>query len=263
MALTFTILGSGTSTGVPVLTCPCRVCRSKNPKNQRLRASAWIQTRGKSLLIDTSTDLRQQALRAKIPRVDAVLYTHPHTDHMHGIDELRSFNFSQRTSIPLHGNDWTCSELRERFGYIFRPGPVEGGGIPLLTLHEIPGGENTPETITIEGVPIRPIPLKHGSKDCLGYRVDSVAYVTDCSYIPALSFDRLKDLQVLVLDCVRLEPHRTHLNLDRALEVVSQVRAKKTYLTHLGHDFDHAVWSRPGKLPKGVHLAYDGLKIRT
>ena len=221
----------------------------------------WIQTRGKSLLIDTSTDLRQQALRAKISRIDAVLYTHPHTDHVHGIDELRAFNFSQMASIPLYGNDWTCEELSNRFGYIFNPSQPEGGGIPRLILNLIPGGENPPESLKIEGVEVIPLPLKHGSKDCLGYRIDSVAYVTDCSHIPDLSMVRLKGIDVLVLDCVRLEPHRTHLNLDRALEVAAQVRAKKTFLTHLGHDFDHAVWSRKGKLPKGVHLAYDGLKI--
>ncbi len=255
-AVTLTVLGCGTSTGVPLIGCDCAGCRSRNPKNKRLRASAWIQTRGKSLLIDTSTDLRQQALREKIRRVDAVLITHPHADHIHGIDELRSFNYIQRATIPIYGNEWTCEELRQKFSYIFKPGPVEGGGIPQLELHQF---ENISQSLEIAGVPVTPISLLHGTKECIGYRIESVAYVTDCSYIPEISLDRLRGLNVLVLDCLRLAPHGTHLNLDQALEIVSKVRPKRTYLTHLGHDFEYAKWSR--KLPKGVRLAYDGLKI--
>ncbi len=258
-SVTLTVLGSGTSTGVPLLGCKCKVCRSRNPKNQRLRASAWVQTQGKSILIDTATDLRQQAFREKILRVDAVLYTHPHADHIHGIDELRSFNFLQNASIPLFGNAWTCEELNEKFGYIFRrTAPVEGGGIPQLELTQI---DSSSEVIDIKGFSVIPISLSHGSKESVGYRFDSVAYITDCSYIPPSSLDRLKGLSVLILDCLRLEPHGTHFHLDQALKVVSELRPKQTFLTHLGHDFDHAVWRK--KLPKGVALAYDGLKIRS
>lgn len=254
--LKFTILGSGTSTGVPLIGCKCSVCRSKNPRNQRLRASAWVQWAGKNFLIDTSTDLRQQALRAKIPRVDAVLFTHPHADHIHGIDELRSFNFIQQAPIPVYGNAWTCSELREKFNYIFQTQVVEGGGIPRLQLNEI-----APETqaIDINGFSVIPIPYSHGSKECLGYRFDSIAYIPDCSYIPSLSLERLKGLAVLILDCVRIKPHRTHFHLDQALETAARISPKKTYLTHLGHDFDYAKVSK--KLPKGVALAYDDLTI--
>ena len=197
-------------------------------------------------------------MRAKIPRVDAVLYTHPHADHLHGIDELRSFNFIQGTSIPLFGNAWTCHELKYKFDYIFRPGPMEGGGVPLLELNEIAG--STP-LLDIQGVPVIPVSLAHGSKETLGYRIDSVAYVIDCSYIAPQSLERLKGLDVLVLDCLRLEPHGTHLNLEQALEVVSQVRPKQTFLTHLGHDFDYVKWGK--KLPRGVALAYDGLMFKT
>lgn len=256
-----TILGSGTSTGVPIPTCPCKVCRSKNPKNHRLRCSAWLQYQGKSLLIDTATDLRTQALRAKISRIDAVLYTHPHSDHTHGIDELRCYNFSQHADIPVYGNAWTCHDLIQRFSYIFHPeGPAEGGGIPRLTLHSFePSAYSIEKPLDILGVPIVPIPVPHGSKESVGYRIESVAYVTDCSYIPKESLDKMRELSVLVLDCVRLEPHRTHLNLDRALEIISEVKPKKAFLTHLGHEFEHSTWSE--KLPKGVYLAYDGLKI--
>lgn len=252
-----TILGCGTSTGVPLIGCSCKVCRSKNPKNRRLRASAWLQFQGKSILIDTSTDLRQQALREKITRVDAVLYTHPHADHIHGIDELRSYNFLQRSNIPVFGNEWTCKELQHKFGYIFQPGPVEGGGIPQLSLNQF---DTQTQTLNIAGVSVIPIPLHHGSKESVGYRVGSIAYVTDCSYIPSLSIERLKGLSVLVLDCLRLQKHGTHFNFDQALEIVNQLRPRRTYLTHMGHDFEYAGWSK--KLPRGVHLAYDGLKIR-
>jgi phosphoribosyl 1,2-cyclic phosphate phosphodiesterase len=252
-----TILGCGTSTGVPLIHCSCSVCRSKNPRNQRLRASAWIQTGGKSFLIDTSTDLRQQAIRAGIRRIDAVLYTHPHADHIHGIDELRSYNFVQKQSIPIWGNRWTCTELRERFPYIFKPTPTEGGGVPLLTLNEF---STSAQALEVEGISIIPLSVSHGSKECVGYRINGVAYVTDCSYIPPQSLDRMRGLSTLVLDCLRLQPHGTHFNLDQALDVISEVRPRRTYLTHLGHDFDYTKTNR--RLPPGVELAYDGLKIQ-
>jgi phosphoribosyl 1,2-cyclic phosphate phosphodiesterase len=255
--LTLTILGCGTSTGVPLIGCRCAVCCSSYPKNNRLRASAWVQKGRSSLLIDTSTDLRQQALREKINSVDAVLYTHPHADHLYGIDELRSYNFlNGGKAIPLYGNKWTLKELKVKFSYIFVPHVVEGGGIPKLNPIKI-----QPEAafFMAAGLKVIPLPVRHGSKEGVGYRFDSIAYITDCSYIPSLSLDRLTGLSVLVLDCLRLKPHRTHFNLDQALEIISQVRPKKTFLTHMGHDFDYKKWTK--KLPKGVWLAYDGLKI--
>jgi phosphoribosyl 1,2-cyclic phosphate phosphodiesterase len=254
--LELTILGCGTSTGVPLISCKCAVCRSRNPRNKRLRASAWLKTRGKSILIDTSVDLRAQALREKIERVDAVLYTHPHADHIHGIDELRSYNYLQRASIPAYGNAWTCEELRQKFSYIFKPVHVEGGGIPQPELHEF---EASVQTLDVLGVPVTPLSLKHGSRECIGYRIDSVAYVTDCSYIPPTTLERMKGLSVLVLDCLRLQPHGTHFHLEQALAIVEELSPKRTLLTHLGHDFDYEKWNK--KLPSGVQLAYDGLRI--
>jgi phosphoribosyl 1,2-cyclic phosphate phosphodiesterase len=254
-----TLLGTGTSTGVPIVTCSCAVCRSKHPRNKRLRASAWIQVRGKSLLIDTGPDLRQQALRARIPRVDAVLYTHPHADHTHGIDEIRSFNFSQKSAIAAYGNAWTCTELRHKFEYIFKPGPIEGGGIPQVELHEF---NAQLQELNIQGIKVVPISLQHGSKECVGYRIDQVAYVTDCSYIPAQSLDRMRWLSVLILDCLRIAKHGTHFNLDQAFETIAQLKPKKTFLTHMGHDFDYPKWMTGKKLPRGVALAYDGLTVR-
>lgn len=252
-----TILGCGTSTGVPLLFCTCAVCRSKNPKNRRLRTSAWLRAGGKSILIDTSTDLRQQALSARIPRVDAILFTHPHADHVSGIDEIRSFNFIQKRRIPAYGNAWTCAELRVRFPYIFAPAKkIEGGGIPLIDLEEF---STKTQTLDIAGVPVRPIALTHGSEECVGYRFDALAYITDCNAIPKTSLDRLRGLDTLILDCLRLAPHGTHLNLERALETVRELRPRRTILTHLGHDFEYRQWTK--KLPKGVALAYDGMTV--
>lgn len=251
------ILGCGTSTGVPLLFCKCSVCRSKNSRNQRLRASAWVKIQGKSFLIDTSTDLRQQALRAKIPRVDAVLYTHPHADHIHGIDELRSFNYIQKSSIPLYGNAWTSQELNEKFSYIFRNKLNEGGGIPLLTLHTF---DPQVSALSVCGVEVIPIAVRHGSRECVGYRFGSIAYVTDCSLIPEASMERLRNLSVLVLDCLKPEAHPTHFNLEQALAVIEELKPKKAYLTHLGHAFDYTKWQK--KLPRGVMLAFDGLKVK-
>jgi phosphoribosyl 1,2-cyclic phosphate phosphodiesterase len=257
---TLTVLGCGTSTGVPVIGCACVVCRSRHPRNHRLRASVWFQAQGKSILVDTSADFRQQALRAKIPGLDAILFTHPHADHVHGIDDVRAYNFLQKASIPAFGNEWTCTDLRSKFSYVFSPGAlktVEGGGIPQVNLQQF---DATVASLDVAGVKVVPIALEHGSKQSVGYRIDSVAYVTDCSYIPPSSLDRLRDLSVLVLDCVRMAPHKTHFNLDRALETVEQVKPRRTYLTHLNHEFDYPKWQK--RLPKGVALAYDGLKIR-
>jgi len=255
--ITLTVLGCGTSSGVPLLFCKCKVCRSKDPKNNRLRASVWIQTEKKSFLIDSSTDLRQQALKAKIPKIDAVLYTHPHADHISGIDELRSFNFIQKSSIPVYGNLWSQKELTSRYPYIFNPGPIEGGGIPLLDFHLI--GEDKDE-VYISGVKFTIIRVSHGSKECLGYRIGSVAYLTDCSYIPNKSMEQLMELDLLVLDCLRIEQHPTHLNLDQSLDVSAKLKPRKTILTHLGHDFDYHQTNK--RLPKGVRLAYDGLTLK-
>lgn len=252
-----TLLGCGTSSGVPLLFCNCAVCRSKDPKNNRLRTSGWIQTQGKSILIDTSTDLRQQALKHKIPRVDAILYTHPHADHVSGIDEIRSFNYIQKASIPAFGNHWTCRELVARYPYIFNPSVNhEGGGIPQVTIKEF---KSSAETIDVVGVKVVPVALSHGREECIGYRFNSVGYVTDCSYISEESLQRLENLECLVLDCLRIESHGTHFNLERALEIAARLKPKKTVLTHLGHDFDYKKWSK--KLPRGVVLGFDGLVL--
>ena len=259
MSIKLTVLGCGTSTGVPIPTCNCAVCTSEEPRNNRLRASVLLEVAGKSILIDASTDLRQQALREKILRIDAVLLTHPHADHVGGIDELRTWNFAQKSRIPLYGNAWTCSELRTRFPYIFTPagGPRSGGGIPLLDLHEFDADD---DRLTVAGIEVRPIALEHGTKQCVGYRIGPVAYVTDTQRIPPASLERLKSLKLLVLDCLRLAPHDTHLNLTAALDVVRALRPERTLLTHMGHDIDY--FDGDKLLPKGVEFAYDGAILR-
>jgi phosphoribosyl 1,2-cyclic phosphate phosphodiesterase len=261
-----TILGSGTSSGVPLITCQCLVCRSRDPKDKRTRASIWIETQGKSLLVDTSPDFRAQALREKIPRIDAVLYTHPHADHLHGIDDLRAYNFSQKAPIPVYCHDWTFEEIPKKFSYIF-PDPkapaYEGGGVPMLDLKKF---DQNAKILDIQGVQVIPIPVDHGHMQTVGYRVEAVAYVTDTSYISPSSLERLRGLSTLILDCVQVGPHKTHLNVKAALEIIDELKPKRTFLTHLGHEFGYEEWmkktGKQRKLPPGVFLAYDGLKIK-
>lgn len=256
-----TVLGCGTSSGVPLIGCACPVCVSSNPKNHRTRASVWIQAQSPegapiSILIDASADFRAQALREKIPRIDAVLFTHPHSDHISGIDDLRAYNFIQKTSIPVYGHRWTRDELFLRYSYIFKPAPVEGGGIPQLDFQEI----NAANYFDFKGLRVQPLSVAHGSKETLGYRLGSFAYVTDCHSIPEETRARMRGLKVLVLDCVRIDPHATHFHFDAAMEAIQDLKPERAYLTHLGHDFEYAEWS--AKLPKGTELAYDGLRIQ-
>lgn len=257
----WTILGSGTSSGVPIIACSCHVCTSTNLKDKRLRASVRIVADERTILIDTSPDLRAQALAYGITQLDAILWTHPHQDHLGGVDELRAYSFLQKKPLPVYGHAWTIDNLKTRYAYLFLPKEkIEGGAVASLDVHLMDPKEPSWE---ICGLSFIPIEYEHGSRTTVGYRLGSVAYLPDCSYIPDSSLERLKDLDTLILDCVRLTPHRTHLNLETALQYSKVIGAKQTILTHLGHDFLYEDWVSPTatKLPSNVTLAFDGMKI--
>jgi phosphoribosyl 1,2-cyclic phosphate phosphodiesterase len=247
-----TFLGSGTSTGVPVPTCDCHVCTSEDPRDHRLRPSVQIEWADASILVDTATDLRQQALRYAIRRIDAVLYTHAHADHVLGLDELRLYNWRQRGPIPAYGSPQTIEALRKTFWYVFDDEPVESTK-PAIETHLIDG------PFTLLGRRIVPVPLFHGSMPILGFRIGRMAYLTDVSRIPEASYSMLEGLDVLVLNALRERPHPTHLTIEQALIEAERIGAKQTFLTHLSHEIHHATHS--ARLPHGVDLSYDGLSL--
>lgn len=247
-----TFLGSGTSTGVPVPGCACRVCRSPDPRDRRLRPSVKLEWEGATVVVDTSTDLREQALRHGIDRIDAVLYTHAHADHLLGLDDLRPFNWRRRGSIPVFGSPATLGALRRTFWYVFEEVQA-GGGKPAVDPRIIDG------PFDLLGKRVVPVPVMHGALPILGFRIGAMAYLTDVSEIPETSLPLLEDLRVLVLNAPRREPHPTHFHLARALEEAVRIGADRTLLTHMGHDLLHA--EIEAELPRGVELAYDGLVV--
>lgn len=252
-----TVLGSGTSTGVPLIGCSCRVCKSKEPKNKRLRASVWIEFLNQnktvqSWIIDVSPDFRVQAIRSKIPRLDAILFTHPHADHTGGVDDLRAYNFLQNERLQAYVSDWTLEDLPGRYPYIFKNIKAEGGGVSKIDLNLF---NSHATSFVVNGISVIPLPVPHGSKENVGIRIGNFAYLTDCHDIPDETINRMKGLKILLLDCIRFEEHDTHLNYEKALHFAKRIGAKQTVFTHLGHDFDYKSFSK--KLPKGMSLAYD------
>ena len=247
------VLGCGTSTGVPSIGCRCSVCTSDHPRNRRLRASIWLQWEDRGVLIDTTTDLRQQALEHKIPRVDAVLYTHAHADHIHGIDELRVYNLLQKGGIPCFGSRETMARLHHVFNYIFND---DGSGLfrPQLTSEVIEG------PFRLFGQEVIPLPADHGPGGAvLGFRFGPFAYLTDCVQIPEETLGLMEGLTVLILDALRAKPHPSHMTLDAASRVALRLGAAQTYLTHMSHNVDYEAAN--ASLPAGVKLAYDGLEL--
>ena len=245
------ILGSGTSTGVPMVGCGCQVCRSTDPRDKRTRASVMVEHNGCFIIVDTSTDLRQQALREGIPKVDAVLFTHPHADHVNGIDDLRGFHFIHHRVVPCYGDEPTIAAITDRFPYIFRGREVEEYA-PLMEAHVISG------PFSLFGCPIVPVPLHHGRHPATGYRFGNAAYLTDCSSIPDSSLTLLAGIEVLIIDALRYTPHENHFNIPSVLEAVAAINPDRAILTHLTHEVPHSDNSR---LPPGVELAYDGMVI--
>lgn len=248
-----TFLGTGTSHGVPLIGCRCAVCQSTDPRDKRLRPSILISGPRGCVLVDTSTDLRQQALVNGIDRVDAVLFTHSHADHILGLDEVRRYNHLQRAPLPCYATEATWRDLRQTFHYIFADKPHVGGGVPEIAPRVIDG------PLTVAGLRITPVPLWHGAMPVLGFRTGNFAYLTDCNRIDDAAWPLLHDLDTLVIDALRDRPHPTHFTVEQALEVVGRLAPRCAYLTHMTHDLGHA--STNARLPAGVELAYDGLVI--
>lgn len=259
LKMRITFLGTGTSHGVPSIGCRCETCVSTDPRDRRWRPSLLVQGAsgadgaGRSILIDTATDLREQALRFRVERVDAILFTHSHADHVMGLDDVRRYNMIQRAAIPIYGDCHTLAQIRRMFAYIFDDTTFKGGDVPELVPHVIDG------PFTVGGLNVVPVPVLHGELPVLGFRFGSFAYLTDCSRIPEGSWPLIAGVQVLVVDALRRRPHRTHFSVDEALEVVGRVRPQRAYFTHICHDLPHEATNR--SLPRGVELAFDGLVL--
>lgn len=246
-------LGTGTSHGVPMIGCRCGTCRSADPRDRRSRPSILFELEGGArVLVDTTPDLRSQALACDLDRVDAILFTHCHADHVMGLDEVRRFNVLQGATIPCYGDARSLGELRRTFAYIF-DGADEGGGIPRIQLNPVDG------PLVIAGERFTPVPVWHGTRGILGYRVRDFAYLTDCSGIPDGSWALLDGVETLAIDALRHRPHPTHFTVDEAVAASRRIGARQTWLTHICHDLPHAATNNA--LPAGVELAYDGLRI--
>jgi phosphoribosyl 1,2-cyclic phosphate phosphodiesterase len=246
-----TILGCGTSTGVPMVGCSCQVCNSENPRDMRTRSSLLLSYNDRTVLVDTTTDLRVQMLRHHVRRIDAVLFTHAHADHVNGIDDLRGFHFIHKEIIPCFASPATLKMLHNGFSYIFNE--HEGSGYtPLLESHAITAPTE------LFGQVVTPIPLVHGRTDSLGYRIGTCAYLTDCSAIPDSSLELLHGLDILVVDGLRWTEHPFHFNIAGAVDATRQIGAARTILTHLTHEI---AYSEENKLPSGYEFAYDGMEF--
>ncbi len=250
-------LGTGTSHGVPVIGCPCPVCTSELPENQRTRSSVVLALPEGNLLIDTAPELRLQLVRERIGRIDAVCYTHEHADHLNGLDDLRIFPYFLKHDLPVYCDETVERRIRTVFDYAFNPAfrKIPAGGVPRLELHRI----EPYRPFEVLGATIVPIRQLHGRFETLGFRIGPFAYCTDVKKIPPESQPYLEGVETLVLGCLRHEPHETHMNLEEALEVVDRFRPKRTFFTHISHRFEHRRISR--ELPTGVELAYDGLRV--
>ena len=251
-----TLLGTGTSFGVPQVGCACAVCRSSDPRDRRTRAGAMLEWQGKVLLIDTPPELRLQLVAAGVDRVDAVLYTHEHADHITGIDDLRIFSVRQRTAIPIYGPAETLERLRTSFAYIFDgEAPYAGTSKPRLETHPLEAGRQT----DIAGLPVLPLAFEHGHLRVFGYRFGDVAYLTDIKSVPAEQRRSLQGLKLLVINALWWRSHPTHLSITEAIETARALGAARTVLTHLTHETGHAELA--AQLPDGIEPGYDGLTV--
>jgi phosphoribosyl 1,2-cyclic phosphate phosphodiesterase len=237
-----------------MIACTCPVCTSTNPKDKRLRSSVMVTDEGKTLVVDTGPDFRQQMLRENVERVDGIIYTHSHKDHTGGLDDIRAYNFALKRDMPLYLDADTEEAIREQYAYIFNPNPYPG--IPRVQLHRIDG--DTP--FVAEGIPVVPIKAMHHHMPVLGFRFGEITYITDANYIAPEELEKIKGSRILVLNALRKEQHISHFTLQQAIELIQQLKPERAYLTHISHQLgkyeDVSL-----ELPKGIFLAYDGLSI--
>ncbi|MEM9985259.1 MAG: MBL fold metallo-hydrolase [Bacteroidota bacterium] len=254
MSWAFTFLGTGTSQGVPVISCTCEVCQSVDPRDKRLRTSGLLRVGETTLVFDAGPDFRQQMLREKVSSLDAVIFTHQHKDHTAGLDDVRAYNYLQDRRMPVYGTAAVLEHLRKEYYYIFDHGDYPG--LPKLDLKEIdPHSE-----LVIDGVRLIPIPLMHGRMPVLGYRYQDFAYLTDTNFIPEASFEKLTGVKTLVIDALRREPHYSHFSLAESLAAIASIQPERAYLIHLSHLMGrHEEVEK--ELPAGVRLGYDGLRL--
>lgn len=255
MDLKITILGSGTSTGVPTLGCKCETCSSDDPRDTRLRTSIMVESKNSRIIIDSSVDFRQQMIREKVDRIDAIIYTHQHFDHIGGFDDIRGYNFSMQESIPIYLNQMTLEHLKTVFPYAFGKSIQKGGGVPEINAHII----EPYKKFNINDLEIEPIALMHGKLEILGFKIKDFAYCTDTNFIPENSNNKLMNLKLLILDALRPEKHTTHYNLQEAIEKAKELNSMQTIFIHIAHQMKHSKVEKI--LPKNIKLSYDGMKI--
>jgi phosphoribosyl 1,2-cyclic phosphate phosphodiesterase len=249
---TITVLGSGTSMGVPTIGCDCAVCFSTDPHDRRTRPSILVQYEGHSVLIDTTPDFREQAIRERITKIDAVLYTHTHADHILGLDDLRPLSFHRPKKIPLYARADHATLLRTMFRYVF-DADYKFGGLPQVELKDLNG------PVELFGATFQPVPVVHGDTEIFGFRFGSAAYLTDFSTVPESSLEQLGGLDIVFLDALRYRPHPTHSTIEQSLKIVERLQPRQAYFTHICHDLPHEETN--SSLPEHVRLAHDGLKL--
>lgn len=248
-----TLLGTGTSQGVPIVGCSCPVCQSEDPRDNRLRTAAFVEVNGVNILIDAGPDLRMQLLRSKISRVDGILITHEHKDHLAGLDDIRPIYFMMKSAMNIYGLQRVMNVIRKDFDYVFKSDPYPG--VPSFSLHNV-----RDDAFAVNGVVVQPIHVRHLTLPILGYRIGNMAYITDASFISETELNKLKSLDVLIINALRIKEHYSHFNLEQALNVINMLKPKRAYLTHLSHRIGKYVDLSP-QLPEHVYMGYDGLEI--